>query len=116
MDLASNMSRAGDVILMTKGVAIATALLSRVFPKTIQKTFGVQFLERAQKYLYKFSVVEDALTAASVGRRDNGVTAMHDVTEGGLFGALYEFSQASNVGLEIELSEVFASAEALQNL
>jgi hydrogenase expression/formation protein HypE len=111
--LASTMSKPGDLILMTKGVAIAaTAILSRVFPETINKAFGALFLKKAQSYLDKFSVVEDALTAASVGLRENGVTAMHDVTEGGLLGALYELSEASQVGLEIDLSTVIVPVEA----
>jgi hydrogenase expression/formation protein HypE len=111
--LASTMSKPGDLLLMTKGTAIAaTAILSRVFPETIEKAFGASFLKKAQRYLDKFSVVEDALTAASVGLRENGVTAMHDVTEGGLLGALYELSEASKVGLEIELSKVIVPEEA----
>ena len=100
--LASCMSKPGDALIMTKGTGIATtAILSRAFPKTIEKAYGTSFLEKAQRYLRQFSVVEDALTAASIGLRDKGITAMHDVTEGGLLGALYEFSEASKVGLEI---------------
>jgi hydrogenase expression/formation protein HypE len=111
--IASTMSKPGDLLLMTKGVAIAaTAILSRVFPETIEKAFGASFLKKAQRYLDKFSVVEDALTASSVGLRENGVTAMHDVTEGGLLGALYELSEASQVGLEIKLSKVIVPEEA----
>ncbi len=111
--IASNMSQLGDMIIMTKGVAIATtAILSRVFPETIKKTYGEPFLEKAKLYLQKFSVVDDALTAASVGLRNNGVSAMHDVTEGGLLGALYELSQASNIGLEVDLSSVIVPEEA----
>ena len=69
--------------MMTKGVAIAaTAILARVFPETIEKTYGTVFLTKAQAYLQKFSVVDDALVAASVGLRNDGVTSMHDVTEG----------------------------------
>lgn len=111
--LASNMSKPGDALIMTKGTAIATtAILSRAFPKTIEKAYGASFLKKARLYLRQFSVVEDALTAASVGLRDKGVTAMHDVTEGGLLGALYELSEASKIGLEIQLSDVIITQEA----
>jgi hydrogenase maturation factor len=111
--LASSMSKPGDLLIMTKGTAIATtAILSRVFPRTIKKAYGTSFLKKAQLYLQKFSVVKDALTAASVGLRDKGVTAMHDVTEGGLTGALYELSEASNIGLEVKLSDVIITEEA----
>jgi hydrogenase maturation factor len=111
--VSSSMSKPDDLLVMTKGVAIATTgILARVFPQTVKKAYGSSFLKRAQSYLSQFSVVEDALTAASVGLRDRGVTAMHDVTEGGLFGALYEFSEASHVGLEIELADVIVTQEA----
>jgi hydrogenase expression/formation protein HypE len=111
--VSSDMSKPGDLLVMTKGVAIATTgILARVFPQTVEKTYGSSFLKKAQSYLNQFSVVKDALTAASTGLRDQGVTAMHDVTEGGLLGALYEFSEASHVGLEIEISDVIVTEEA----
>ncbi len=111
--VASTMAKPGDLIMMTKGVAIATTgILSRGFPQTIEKYFGSAFLKKTKRYLYSFSVVEDALVAASVGLRDQGVTAMHDVTEGGLLGALYEFSEASNTGLEVDISKVIITDEA----
>jgi len=111
--LASNMSRPSDLIIMTKGVAIAaTGILSRAFPETIEKAHGSAFLKKAQAHFRMFSVVDDALIAASVGLRKEGVTAMHDVTEGGLLGALYELSEASGVGLDIDLSKVIVTQEA----
>jgi len=111
--LASNMSKSGDVIIMTKGVAIAaTGILARAFPETVEKAYGSSFLKKAQSHFYQFSVVEDALTAASVGLRDEGVTAMHDVTEGGLLGALYELTEASSTGLDIDLSNILVTDEA----
>jgi hydrogenase maturation factor len=113
--LDSTMSKPGDAVLMTKGTAIATtAILSRVFPRTIEKAFGEAFLKKANAYLDKFSVVKDASAVASVGRREKGVTAMHDVTEGGLTGALYELTEASNVGVEVDLSKVIVTKEAKQ--
>ncbi len=111
--VSSTMAKPGDLIMMTKGVAIATTgILSRVFPATVEKSYGASFLKSAQDYLSNFSVVEDALVAASVGLRDKGVTAMHDVTEGGLLGSLYELSEASNTGLEIDLCKVVITEEA----
>jgi hydrogenase expression/formation protein HypE len=111
--ISSTMAKPGDLIIMTKGAAIATTgILSRVFPQTIEKCYGPSFLKKAQQYLFDFSVVEDALISASVGLRDEGITAMHDVTEGGLFGALYELSVASNTGLEVDLSKVILTEEA----
>jgi hydrogenase maturation factor len=52
------------------------------------------------------SVVEDALTAISVGVRDDGVTSMHDATECGIWGALYEVAQAAKLGVIIEKERI----------
>jgi len=102
-------------MIMTKGVAIAsTGILARTFPKTIEDAYGSGFLKRAQSYFSQFSVVKDALAAASVGLREEGVTAMHDVTEGGLLGAIYELTQAAKTGIEVDLSDVIVTQEAKQ--
>src|SRR4030042_6010786 len=83
--------KAGDKIIITKGPAIeASGILASMFPKLIEKEFGTEFNQKAQEIFYKMSVVEDALTAVSVGVRDNGVSAMHDATECGIWGGLYE--------------------------
>lgn len=93
------MARAGDKIVITKGPAIeATGIFSAMFPKLIEKEFGATFSERAQRVFYKMSVVEDAMTAVGVGVREKGVTAMHDATECGIWGGLFELAQASGLG------------------
>jgi len=97
------MARAGDKIIITKGPAIeATGIFATMFPKLIENEFGANFSERAQRIFYKMSVVEDAMTAVSVGVREKGVTAMHDATECGIWGGLFEIAQASGLGARVE--------------
>jgi hydrogenase expression/formation protein HypE len=99
--------RAGDRIIITKGPAIeATGILAAMFPKVIEKEFGAEFNRKVQGIFYKMSVVEDAMTAVSVGVRDNGVTAMHDATECGVWGGLYELAQAAGLGARIEKEKI----------
>jgi len=101
------MARAGDRIIITKGPAIeATGIFATMFPKLIEREFGVGFSKRAQDVFYKMSVVEDALTAVSVGVRDNGITTMHDATECGIWGGLYEIAQAANLGVRVEKERI----------
>jgi hydrogenase expression/formation protein HypE len=52
------------------------------------------------------TVVPEARVAAAYGVRDAGVTAMHDATEGGVLGGLYEVAEASGVGLRIDQSAI----------
>jgi hydrogenase expression/formation protein HypE len=111
--IAPSMAQPGDLVIVTKGAAIATTgLLARVFPETIRERFGEDFVQRAQGFFKKFSVVEDALTAVSIGVRDAGVTAMHDATEGGVLGALHELATACGQGLRIEKQQIPLADEA----
>ena len=52
------------------------------------------------------SVVAEAELARDFGLRRNGVTAMHDATEGGVLGGLSELAAASGVGVRIELDAI----------
>jgi hydrogenase expression/formation protein HypE len=86
-------ARPGDRLLLTKGVPIeATALLAREFPGRLEGHLSPSELAEAQAYLTRpgLSVLRDASLAAQAGR----VSAMHDPTEGGLAGALWELSEA----------------------
>jgi hydrogenase maturation factor len=100
----------GDVILLTKGVPLeAASILARECAQDLSH-LDKRLLSRARDYLTDpgISVVEEALTAASVG----GVTAMHDPTEGGLSAALWEMSDAAKIGLEINPEAVPILPEA----
>lgn len=96
------MARVGDVVILTKGPAIeATGLLAVTFPERLAARYGVERARAAASLFDEMRVVKDALTAASVGVRDAGVTAMHDATECGVWGGLVEVARASGVGLRI---------------
>ncbi|MDH4367889.1 MAG: AIR synthase family protein [Dehalococcoidia bacterium] len=101
------LARAGDRIIITKGPAIeATGIFATMFPQLIEERFGLDFSQRAQQIFYDMSVVEDAMTAVSVGVRERGVSAMHDATECGIWGALFELSQAAKLGIRIEKERI----------
>lgn len=96
------MARVGDVVVLTKGPAIeATGLFAVTFPERLAARYGVEQARAAADLFEEMTVVKDALTAASVGVRDAGVTAMHDATECGVWGGLVEVATASGVGLRI---------------
>ena len=103
----------GDDIIMTKGAAIeATAVLSLAFPERTEEKVGGKVTRRAASYLRRCSTVEDALAASSVGVRSEGVTAMHDATEGGVMGGLYELARTSGRTLRVEKERIYVSAES----
>lgn len=101
------MSKPGDSVIVTKGAAIeATGLMAVTFPKRVAEAYGAAFSKKAEEIFWQMSTVKDALTAASVGVRGNGVTAMHDATECGVFGGLYEMAHAAEVGMEIDVERI----------
>ncbi len=94
--LTSSSSSPGDTIIITKGVGIeGTAILASTFSSELEKIYGKDFVERAKEYLYRISVVKEALLV-----RDYA-SSMHDATEGGIYGAIYELSYASGLGFII---------------
>lgn len=100
--------RLGDAIIVSKGPAIeTTGLMAAYFPEYLEKEFGKSFLKRAQDVYYQMSTVKDASIAASVG----GVSAMHDATECGIFGGLYEMAAHSKVGMNIYQDQIILQDE-----
>ncbi len=109
------MARAGDAIIVTKGPAIeATGIFATMFPGLLEKEFGKNFSNRASEVFYKMSVVDDALTAVSVGVRDNGVTSLHDATECGVWGGLFEVAQASHLGVRVIKEKIVVEDTVMQ--
>lgn len=91
-------ARPGNVVLMTKGPAIeAAALLAITKRSEIAGSIDASLIDAAASRLSQVTVVKDALTAYAAG----GVTGMHDATEGGVLGGLYEIAEASGVGMEV---------------
>ncbi|MFH0847433.1 MAG: AIR synthase family protein [Chloroflexota bacterium] len=101
------LARAGDKIIITKGPAIeAVGIFAAALPQQMEKQFGREFAKKAEQIFYKMSVVEDGIIAASVGVRENGVSAMHDATECGIWGALYEMGHASQCGVRVDKDKI----------
>lgn len=94
-------ARAGDVIILTKGIAVeGTALIAREKPGALAGVMSDRELEACARFLRDpgLSVVEDARLALEAG----GVHALHDPTEGGVATGLQELAQAAGLGLRVD--------------
>ncbi|WP_300441174.1 AIR synthase-related protein [Christiangramia sp.] len=95
----SKNAKEGDVILVTKSCAISSsAILAMSFPQTVQNKAGMENYQRACDSFYNTSSLKDAMIAMASIESHEEITAMHDVTEGGVLGAIYELATASNKG------------------
>lgn len=110
--IVSSGARIGDSVIITKGAAISTTgLLSRIFPRVLKRELGEEIQKKAANYFAKISAADDCILAASVEIGDGGVTAMHDVAEGGVFASMMELAGASSLGMKIEKSKIPVSQE-----
>lgn len=97
--------RAGDVVILTRGVAIeGTAILAREKAARLTRLLGRTMVRAARRLLFHpgISVVRDASLALRYGE----VHAMHDPTEGGLLAGLFELARAGGVGLRVWREQV----------
>ena len=91
----------GDDLVMTKWAGLeGEELLTRI-PE--------QLIDAAAAMREYISVVPEAAVAV-----DAGVTAMHDVTEGGIYGALWEVGEASGVGIIADLDKIPIRQETIE--
>lgn len=105
-------SRPGDRVFVTKGAAIeAAALMAATFPDQVSQALGAETAARAEELFWQMSTVKDAEVAVSVGVRDEGVTAMHDATECGVYGGLVEMAEAAGIGMDIDRSQIPVAPE-----
>ncbi len=92
-------AKPGDRVLITKGIALeGTAILASDFEEiALARGISKEDLAAARDLVLEVSVIREAEVFA-----DNGATAMHDVTRGGLLEALLEMARASGLGMRID--------------
>ncbi|MCD6322633.1 MAG: AIR synthase family protein [Clostridiales bacterium] len=100
--IRSDGAKPGDAILMTKAAGLeGTAIISTDKINEINKILNEIEIEKAKLFINEISVLTEGLLAAK-----NGAHAMHDVTEGGILGAIWEVCSASGYGAEINIESI----------
>lgn len=103
-------AKPGNDVVITKWIGLeGTSIIAKEEEEHLLTRFPADLVDTAKGFEEFLSVVEDAAAAVSVG-----VTAMHDVTEGGVFGALWEVAEASKAGLDIELLDIPVRQETVE--
>ncbi|MGZ4944585.1 MAG: AIR synthase family protein [Halobacteriota archaeon] len=103
-------AKPGNDVILTKGPAIeAAGILSVIRQNELAGRYPASLVQEAQALCKQMTVVKDALLAMEAG----GVTAMHDATEGGVIGGLFEIASASGVGMQID-EDAFVYPDAVR--
>ncbi|MDD2605017.1 MAG: HAD-IA family hydrolase [Desulfobacteraceae bacterium] len=104
--------RTGDRLLLTKAIAVeGTAIIAGEFAGELQRRgLPETVLARARDLAQAISVLPEA----AVCRDHAGVSALHDVTEGGLATAARELASAGRCGLRLFVDRIPFFDETLQ--
>lgn len=104
--------RPGDRVLLTKGVAVeGTSIIAREFSTLLtQKGFSGEAIRAARSFLSHISILAEARIARTIP----GVSALHDVTEGGLATAVEELSIAGGHRIRIRMEAIPVYPETRQ--
>jgi len=102
--------RIGQDIVMSKWIGIsATAYLAKQYEKDLCTRYPVNYIKDAQSLEQYYSIIPEAATAIR-----SGVSAMHDVSGCGIFGALWELGEYAGVGLTISLKKIPVKQETIE--
>lgn len=103
-------AKPGHDIVISKWIGLeGTSIIAKEKEEELLKRYPHDMIETAKNFDQYLSVLREAAAAVS-----SGVSAMHDVTEGGIFGALWEMAESSGVGLEIDLKKIPVKQETIE--
>lgn len=87
----------GDAVLLTKWAGLeGTGIIAGDYEKELGEVLTEEEISEAKGLLNRVSVVKEGIAAGAVGTH-----GMHDVTEGGILGAVWEMCHIAGLGAEI---------------
>lgn len=100
--LATGSAKPGQDVVITKWIGLeGTAILAKEREQNLLEKFPRHLIDEAKDYEKLMSVIPEAAIAM-----ESNVSAMHDITEGGVFGALWEMAESAGVGLTVDLKKL----------
>lgn len=108
--IKNEKAQPGDAIIMTKYAGLeGTGIIASDYSYDLKSYLTDEEIEKAIGLLDQLSVVPEGITAGQIG-----VIDMHDVTEGGILGAIWEMCEITGVGAEIEYEKIPIMTETIK--
>lgn len=108
--ILSRGAQVGDAVFMTKHAGLeGIAIIAKDLEGDLKNKIDYKTIKRAQNFSKDISVVREGILAGKIG-----VNSMHDVTEGGILGALWELAQASQIGIEVYQNKINIREETIE--
>lgn len=100
----------GQDVVISKWIGLeGTVRIARERRKALLTRYPARMIDEAVDFERFLSIVPEAATA-----RKSGVCGIHDVSQGGIFGALWEMANGAGVGLEIDLKKLPVRQETIE--
>ena len=100
--ISTGGAEVGQDVVMTKWAGLeGTAILAKDFEEGLSKIIPWERLKEAQDMKAYLSVGKESEIAF-----EHGATAMHDATEGGILGAVWELAECSGKGVDVYLEKI----------
>lgn len=100
--LATGGAKVGQDIVMTKWAGTeGTAILAKEWEEGLRAYLSAEELQAAQEMKGQLSVGRESEIAYA-----HGATAMHDATEGGILGAVWEVAECSGLGVDVFVEKI----------
>lgn len=102
--------RPNQDLVVTKWIGLeGTTILAKEKETELSSRFAAGLIKTAQEFDRYLSVIPESRIAM-----EHGISAMHDITEGGVFGALWEMASGADLGLEVDLKKIPIRQETVE--
>lgn len=100
----------GSDLVMTKSAGLAgAALLAKYYRENLHERYTYAFIDKASARETEVSVLNEVKVLNELG-----IHHMHDVAEGGVFGAVWEFCERLHAGVELDLKKIPICQETVE--
>ena len=107
---AHRILQPGDVLVVTNAIALGgTAAIARAKEAELRTHYPFLLVDRAKEFAGQMAVGETARAITHFG-----AAAMHDLSQGGIFNALWEMADQAGVGLEVDLKKIPVRQETIE--
>lgn len=108
--LLAGGTRPGQDVVISKWIGLeGTARLAGQYRDRLLQRYPLHMIEKAAAFDRYLSIIPEAATAIK-----SNVSAMHDVSTGGIFAALWELAESADVGLAIDLKKIPVKQETIE--
>ena len=108
--LTSKGAKPGQDIVVTKWIGLGgTAILAKERHDIIGRKYKQELINAAITQGELISVLPEAALAA-----EKGASAMHDLSQGGIYNGLWEMAESSRLGLTVDLRKIPVKQETIE--